>query len=199
MTPDRLPDSIRLMMEDSGALLRGHFRLSSGLHSEWYVQCALLLSDPRRAESIARIVGEPLKSLAVDFVVTPAIGGLVFGHELARVLGCRAIWTERDAEGRMALRRGFHVAPGARLVLAEDVITTGKSLGEVLAALGEASHEILAHACVIDRSGGAFQPGTPLHCWARLDIPTYPPDQLPPHLAAVPVVKPGSRPDKSKA
>jgi orotate phosphoribosyltransferase len=181
----------------SGALLEGHFRLTSGLHSPFYLQCARLLMDPAQA---AR-VGAALKTRVLaalgderpESVVSPALGGIVLGYELARQLGVLALFVERE-EGRFALRRGFSLDPGTRVLVAEDVVTTGLSTRECIACVEAAGGKVMAACCLVDRSGGTAEVGVPLIALARLDLPLYPPDRLPPELAALPAVKPGSRP-----
>jgi orotate phosphoribosyltransferase len=195
--PDPLTgEALVELMRASGALLEGHFLLSSGLHSPFYLQCARLLMEPRRAERVcaalhARIRAE-LPALAFDAVVSPALGGVILGYELARQCGLPALFTERE-EGRFALRRGFALAPGARVLIAEDVITTGLSTRECIACVRAEGGEVLAAACLVDRSGGSARLGVPLVALAQLDLPVYPADRLPPELAALPATKPGSR------
>ena len=189
-------DELLELMRASGALLEGHFLLSSGLHSPFYLQCARLLMEPRRAERVcaalrARIRAE-LPTLAFDVVVSPAMGGVILGYELARQLGLPSLFTER-VDGRFTLRRGFAVAAGARVLVAEDVITTGLSTRECMACVRAEGGAVLAAACLIDRSGGSARLGVPLVALAELDLPVFPADRLPPELAALPATKPGSR------
>ena len=189
-------DGLVELMRVSGALLEGHFLLSSGLHSPFYLQCARLLMEPRRAERVcvalhAKIRAE-LPAQAFDAIVSPALGGVILGYELARQLGLPALFTEREG-GRFALRRGFALAPGARVLIAEDVITTGLSTRECIACVRAEGGAVLAATCLIDRSGGSVRLGVPLVALARLDLPVYPADRLPPELAAQPATKPGSR------
>jgi orotate phosphoribosyltransferase len=189
-------DALVELMRASGALLEGHFLLSSGLHSPFYLQCARLLMEPRRAERVcaalhAKIRTE-LPALAFDVIVSPALGGVILGYELARQFGLPALFTEREG-GRFALRRGFALAPGARVLIAEDVITTGLSTRECMACVEAEGGEILAACCLIDRSGGSARLGVPLVALAELDLPVYPADRLPPELVALPATKPGSR------
>lgn len=189
-------DDLIELMRGCGALLEGHFLLSSGLHSPFYLQCARLLMEPERAEWVCAAlqarIGEELPGAAFDLVVSPAMGGVILGYELARGLGLPAIFTER-VDGRFALRRGFAVAPGARVLVAEDVVTTGLSTRECMACVRAAGGEIVAAACLIDRSGSKAALAVPLIALARLDLPVYPADRLPPELAALPATKPGSR------
>ena len=184
------------LFRDCGALLEGHFLLSSGLHSPYYLQCARLLMDPRRAEQVcgalrARIE-EDLPGLAFDAVVAPALGGVVLGYELARQCGTSALFVER-VEGRFALRRGFVLGPKSRVLIAEDVVTTGLSTRECVACVRATGAAVVAAACLIDRSAGAVGLDVPLIALARLELPVYPADRLPPELAAQPATKPGSR------
>jgi orotate phosphoribosyltransferase len=190
---------VRLFRE-CGALLEGHFLLTSGMHSPYYLQCARVLMEPARAMRvcaalIARLRRE-LPDLSVDAVVAPALGGVVLGYELARQLGVRSLFVERDG-GRFALRRGFALAPGERVLLAEDVVTTGLSSRECKECVNAEGATVVAAACLIDRSGGRADLGVPLVALAELDLPVYPSDRLPPELADRPAVKPGSRPGRS--
>jgi orotate phosphoribosyltransferase len=188
------------LFRECGALLEGHFLLSSGLHSPFYLQCARVLMDPVRAarvcEALAAKLRRELPALAVDAVVAPALGGVVLGYELARQLGVLSLFVEREGE-RFALRRGFALEPGSRVLLAEDVVTTGLSSRECIACVAGAGASVVAAACLIDRSGGRADLGVPLVALAALDLLVYAPGQLPPDLAAQPAVKPGSRPGKS--
>ncbi|HSA82572.1 MAG TPA: orotate phosphoribosyltransferase [Geminicoccaceae bacterium] len=189
-------DVIVQLFRDSGALLEGHFLLSSGLHSAYYLQCARVLMEPKRAERVCAAlrasIQHELPALGFDAIVAPALGGVVLGYELARQFETTALFVER-VEGRFALRRGFTLAPGARVLIAEDVVTTGLSTRECMACVRAEGAEIVAAACLIDRSGGAARLDVPLVALARLELPVYPADRLPPELAAQPAVKPGSR------
>ena len=177
----------------AGALLEGHFILSSGLRSPVFLQKMRIFEDPRRSERLCGALAQRIRQAfgPVDLVVSLAIGGIVPGYETARSLGCKAIFVERDGAD-FALRRGFEIAPGARLVLVEDIVSTGGSLRECLAVVRGFPGEILGAACLIDRSGGRADIGVPLIALAQIDIPAYPPDALPPELAAIPAEKPGS-------
>jgi orotate phosphoribosyltransferase len=179
---------------DAGALLEGHFILSSGLHSSVFLQKMFVFMDPARTERLCRALAERIAEAfgPVDYVVSPAVGGIVPGYETARHLRCKAIFVERE-NGVFVLRRGFTIPEGARVVMVEDIVTTGLSSRECLAALNDYPGTILGAACLIDRSGGRADLGVPLVSLVKLDIPNYPPDQLPPELAALPAVKPGSR------
>ena len=187
-----LPDNeILAEFRAAGALLEGHFILTSGLRSPFYLQCARVLMDPARA---ARLVAQlvPLLPEEVDLVVSPALGGIVFGYEVGRQLGRPAIFTER-VDGRFTLRRGFAIEPGQRVLVAEDVVTTGLSTRECIACCEAEGGKVVAACSLIDRSGGKAEVGVPLVALTTLEVPTYPADALPPELAAIPAVKPGSR------
>lgn len=180
---------------DAGALLDGHFILSSGLHSARYLQCARALMDPVRA---AALCGALLDKLPPDLwrtvtaVVAPAMGGLICGYELARQLGVQSMFVERPA-GVFELRRGYTLAPGQPVLMMEDVVTTGLSSREAIAAITAAGGHVVHAACLVDRSNGSADVGVPLTALLRLHVPGYPADALPPELAALPAVKPGSR------
>ena len=176
----------------AGALLTGHFVLTSGLHSPYYLQCARVLMDPARAGRLVAALVPRVTPARPDMVVAPALGGIVLGYELGRQLGCASIFVER-VEGSFTLRRGFEIPPGARIVVAEDVVTTGLSTRECIACCHAAGGKVVAAACLVDRSAGKAELGVPLHCLATLDLPTYPQHKIPPELAAIPAVKPGSR------
>lgn len=178
----------------AGALLEGHFILSSGLHSPLFLQKMLVFQDPVRTERLCRALAALITDRfgKVDLIVSPAMGGVIPGYETARALGCRAVFVERE-EGEFRLRRNFAIAPGERVVMVEDMVTTGLSSRECIAAIRAHPGELLGAACLIDRSGGRADIGVPLVPLARMDIPAYPPDALPPELAALPAVKPGSR------
>ncbi len=179
----------------AGALLEGHFILSSGLHSARYLQCARVLMDADRAERLCRTLAEKIRERIkspIDLVASPAMGGVVVGYEMGRQLGVRSIFFER-VEGRLVLRRGFDIAPGARVLMVEDIVTTGLSSRECIAGIASEGGVTVGAACLIDRSGGKADLGVPLASLAQLDIPAYPADALPPELAAIPAVKPGSR------
>lgn len=179
---------------DAGALLEGHFILSSGLRSPVFLQKMRIFEDPVRTARVCGALGELIRESfgQVDLVVSPAIGGIIPGYETARALGCKAVFVERE-NGEFALRRGFEIHPGQRIVVVEDLVTTGLSSRECIAAIREHPGEILGLACIVDRSGGKADVGVPLISLAQLDIPAYPADALPPELAAIPAIKPGSR------
>jgi orotate phosphoribosyltransferase len=189
-------DLILDAFDATGAYLRGHFRLTSGLHSPEYLQCALVLQHPEHAERFGRMLAEELRAIAggrsPDFVASPALGGLIIGHEVARALRCRFLFTERDA-GKMTLRRGFEVRPGETAFVVEDVMTTGGSTREVMQVLEAAGVRVLAAGSIIDRSGGSVDLGVPRAALKTLTVQTYPPEGCPLCAEGVPVVKPGSR------
>lgn len=178
----------------AGALLEGHFILSSGLHSPVFLQKMFVFQDPARTERLCRALAGKARDAfgPIDVVASPAVGGIVPGYETARWLGAKAIFVERE-NGAFRLRRGFEIAPGARVLMVEDIITTGLSSRECLAALAEHPGRIVGAACLIDRSGGQAEIGIQRVALATLDIPAYPADALPPELADLPAVKPGSR------
>lgn len=188
-------DDVLAEFRAADALLEGHFLLSSGLHSPRYLQCARVLMDPRRgarlAEAlVARLPGE-VKAL-IDVVVSPAMGGVIAGHEMARALGVEAMFLERP-DGVFHLRRGFRLEPGTRVLMMEDVVTTGLSSREAIAAIAAAGGETVAAAALVDRSNGTADLGVPFYPLIRLDVPSYAADALPAALAAIPAIKPGSR------
>ncbi len=187
-------DEVLAEFRDAGALLRGHFVLSSGLHSPLFLQKMAVFQDPARTARLCGALAARVRDAygPVDLVVSPAVGGIIPGYETARALGCRALFVERE-EGRFLLRRGFRIPEGARVVMVEDIVTTGLSSRECLHAIREHPGELLGAACLIDRSGGRADVGAPLVSLCRLDAPAYPADALPPELAAIPAEKPGSR------
>jgi orotate phosphoribosyltransferase len=179
----------------AGALLEGHFVLSSGLHSSRYLQCARVLAEPKRAEKLCKELAARVRALnvgGIELVASPAMGGVVVGYEMGRQLGVPAIFFER-VDGKLALRRGFAIAPGTKVLMVEDIVTTGLSSRECIAGIAGEGGITVGAACLIDRSGGKADIGVPLAALAQLDIAAYPADQLPPELAAIPAVKPGSR------
>ena len=190
MTPDETLAEFRA----AGALLEGHFILSSGRHSPVFLQKMFVFQDPARTEKLCKALAQKAREKfgRIDIVASPALGGIVPGYETARWLGAKAIFVERE-NGVFVLRRGFTIPQGARVLMVEDIITTGLSSRECLAALAEHPGEIVGAACLIDRSGGKADIGVPRVSLATLDIPAYPADALPPELAALPAVKPGSR------
>jgi orotate phosphoribosyltransferase len=181
----------------TGAYLSGHFRLTSGMHSPEYLQCALVLQHPLYATELGRKLAEAVRthfSGKPELVVSPALGGLIIGHEVARALDARFIFTERDANSKMALRRGFQVTPGETAVVIEDVITTGGSTADVVQVLTAAGAKVLAAGSIIDRSGGQADVGVPRSALATLQVTAWQPGSCPLCAQGIPVVKPGSRP-----
>jgi orotate phosphoribosyltransferase len=177
------------------ALLEGHFILSSGLHSPRYLQCARVLMDPMRASRLASALVSSMPRevrSAIEIVVSPAMGGVIAGHEVGRALGVEALFVERPA-GTFELRRGFRLRPGQKVLLVEDVVTTGLSSREAIAAVEAAGGEVIAAAALVDRSNGEADLGVPFYPLIRLNVPAYAEDALPPELAALPAEKPGSR------
>jgi orotate phosphoribosyltransferase len=191
MTPDQVLQEFR----GAGALLEGHFILSSGLRSPKYLQCARVLMDGARAERLARALAATLPAELrdrIDAVVSPAMGGVIIGHEMGRALGRPAMFLERP-DGTFGLRRGFAIDRGAKVLMVEDVVTTGLSSREAIEAVRTAGGEVVAEAALVDRSSGKADLGVPFYPLVRIDVPTYQADALPPDLAAIPAVKPGSR------
>jgi len=186
------------LFHETGAYLRGHFRLTSGLHSPEYLQCALVLQHPVHAARLGSLLAAALRSLVPDAeaetVVSPALGGVIIGHEVARALGARAIFTERDPSGKMILRRGFSVEAGEPAVVIKDVVTTGGSTREVVECLLGAGARVIAAGSIIDRSGGHAEVGVPRISLVTLNVVSYPPDHCPLCEQGIPVAKPGSRP-----
>ncbi|MFC5067952.1 orotate phosphoribosyltransferase [Flaviflagellibacter deserti] len=190
MTQDEVMQNFR----EAGALLEGHFVLSSGLHSPVFLQKMFIFQDPVRTEVLCKALARKIEAAfgKVDVVVSPAVGGIVPGYETARHLGAKAVFVERE-DGVFRLRRGFEIRRDARVVMVEDIVTTGLSSRECLASIRDTPGRILGAACLIDRSGGNADLGVPLVALATLEIPTYHADDLPPELAAIPATKPGSR------
>ena len=188
-------DEILAEFRAADALLDGHFLLSSGLHSPLYLQCARVLMDPSRAARLAHALaaGLPLEIRSrVEIIVSPAMGGIIIGHEIGRSLGLEAVFLERPA-GTFELRRGFRLAEGQKVLLVEDVVTTGLSSREAMRAVEAAGADVIAAAALVDRSNGLADLGVPFFPLIRLEIPVYEPGAMPPDLAALPVEKPGSR------
>jgi len=179
----------------TGALLEGHFQLSSGLHSTVYLQCALVLQFPEKAEAFGRAIAEKFEGQGIQLVASPAIGGIVIGHEVARALGARFVWTEREA-GQMTLRRGFTVAPGEKTLVVEDVVTTGGSTRDTIEALKKAGADVVGAASIIDRSAGSADVGVPLTALASLKVLSVEAALCDACKLGEPVVKPGSRTQK---
>jgi orotate phosphoribosyltransferase len=182
------------VFKDSGAILEGHFILSSGLRSPLFIQKARVFMYPERTEKLCRALADKVRAAKlgpIDLVVSPAVGGIVPGYEMGRQLGVPAVWVERE-EGQLRLRR-FELTPGARVLIVEDIVTTGLSSRETVEAVRSLGAHVVAEACLIDRSAGEADVGVPLIALARFKVPAYPADQVPPEMAAIPPVKPGSR------
>jgi len=194
MTGDDVLDEFRA----AGALREGHFVLSSGLHSPVFLHKNLVFMSAERAERLCKALAEKIRSKvaelgqSLDLVISPAVGAIIPGYETGRQLGLRSMFVERDG-GRFTLRRGFHLEPGSRVVMVEDIVTTGLSSRECIAAIEAAGGVVVCAACIVDRSGGKADVGAPLVALASLDVPAYPADALPPELAALPLEDPGSR------
>ncbi|ESQ78206.1 orotate phosphoribosyltransferase [Asticcacaulis sp. YBE204] len=178
----------------ANALREGHFVLSSGLHSPLFLQKNLVFMNADRCERLCKALAEKIVAQvgAVDVAISPAVGGIIPGYETARHLKVPSLYVEREG-GVFKLRRGFHIEPGAKVVMVEDIVTTGLSSRECIAAIRELGGEVVAAACIVDRSGGKADVGVPLISLASLEVPAYPADALPPELAAIPVQDPGSR------
>ena len=191
MTTDEVLDLFR----ESGALLEGHFILSSGLRSPIFLQKARVFMHPAKAEKLCRALAEKIRAEGygdVSQIVSPAVGGIIPGYETARHLGVPAIYTER-VEGKFELRRGFELQPGEKVIIVEDIVSTGISIRECIEAIRKTGANVVAAACLIDRSAGEAEIGVPLVSLVQYKVPAYPADALPPELAAIPAVKPGSR------
>lgn len=186
------PDDILKRFRRVGALLEGHFRLTSGLHSSGYLQCALVLQHPVEAEACGAAIAERARALGAQTVLSPALGGIVIGQEVGRALGIRAIFAERQ-EGALTLRRGFELGRGEKVLVVEDVVTTGGSTRETIDVARAAGADVVGAAAIVDRSGGQQRLDVPFHALVAVALPTYPPESCPLCLAGLPVVKPGSR------
>ncbi len=178
----------------SGALRTGHFVLSSGLHSGTFLQKNLVFQYPERTARLCKALAEKIVEAVgqVDLCISPAVGGIIPGYETARQLGVPSMYVEREG-GEFKLRRAFEIPAGARIAMVEDIVSTGLSSRECVEAIKKAGGNVVVAACIVDRSGGRADPGAPFVALARLDVPAYPADQLPPELAAIPVEDPGSR------
>jgi orotate phosphoribosyltransferase len=187
-------DDVLNEFRQAGALREGHFVLSSGLHSGVFLQKNLVFMHPDRCERLCRALATLIEARigSVDVCVSPAVGGIIPGYETARQLRVPSIYVEREG-GVFKFRRGFHIEPGARVAMVEDIVTTGLSSRECVDAIRAAGGEVVCAACLVDRSGGRADPGAPLVALATLDVPAWPADALPPELAAIPVEDPGSR------
>jgi len=188
-------DQVLDLFRESGALLEGHFILSSGLRSPIFLQKAKVFMHPAKAEKLCRALAEKIRAEGygdVSQIVSPAVGGIIPGYETARHLGVPAIYTER-VEGKFELRRGFELKPGEKVIIVEDIVSTGISIRECIEAIRKTGADVVAAACLIDRSAGEAEVGVPLVSLVEYKVPAYPADALPPELAAIPAIKPGSR------
>jgi orotate phosphoribosyltransferase len=186
-------DEVLDLFRRSGALLEGHFRLSSGLHSSGYLQCALVLQHPQHAETLGKAIAALTKDLRATAVLSPALGGVVIGHEVGRALGVRAIFAERQ-DGELTLRRGFMLSETDRVLVIEDVLTTGGSTRETMQVATAAGGRVVGAAAIVDRSGGRASFDVPFSALLDIDLPTHEPDRCPLCAQGMPVTKPGSRP-----
>lgn len=186
-------DDLLDLFRRSGALLEGHFRLSSGLHSGGYLQCALVLSHPQHAELLGREIADQTREFRATVVLSPALGGVVIGHEVGRALGVRAMFAERQ-DGELTLRRGFVLSESDRVLVIEDVLTTGGSTRETMQVATAAGGRVVGAASIVDRSSGAAKFDVPFASLLAIDLPTFEPDRCPLCAQGLPVTKPGSRP-----
>lgn len=186
-------EEILKVLEQVGAIRQGHFELSSGRHSGTYIQCALVLAYPQHADPLGRALGELFKDHSISCVVSPALGGIVIGHEVARALGVRALFVERDRSGQMALRRGFELKPNERVLVIEDVWTTGGSTREAIGVVEQEGGLAVAAGALIDRSGGRLELNVPARALLQMDVPSYEPDDCPLCRAGGIATRPGSR------
>jgi orotate phosphoribosyltransferase len=186
-------EDVQKIFEQAGAVRNGHFELSSGLHSSTYIQCALVLQYPNQAEILGRALSEFFANLQVACVVAPAMGGITIGYEVARALGVRSLWVERDRSGQMALRRGWELKPGERVLVIEDVWTTGGSTRETIGVVEQEEGLVVAAGALIDRTGGRVEWNVPARALLEMDVPSYEPDDCPLCRAGGATTRPGSR------
>jgi len=187
------PEEVFELLESVGAIRQGHFELSSGLHSGTYVQCALVLQHPRFAEKLGRALAAEFHDIVVECVASPALGGIIVGYEVARAVGVRAVFVERDSSGQMSLRRGFAVKPDERVLVVEDVWTTGRSTCETIRVIEEAGGRVVAAAALIDRSAGCLELSVRTEALLELKMDSYSPADCPLCRAGSEAVRPGSR------
>jgi orotate phosphoribosyltransferase len=187
-------DEVQKIFEEVGAIRSGHFELTSGLHSGTYIQCAMVLQHPQHSEALGKALAEKFKDMQISCVVAPAMGGITIGYEVARALGVRSLWVERDKSGQMALRRGWEIKPGERVLVIEDVWTTGGSTKETIALVQQEGGLVVAAGALIDRTNGKLDLNVPAHALLSLQVPTYEPAACPLcKSGAAPAYKPGSR------
>lgn len=185
-------EKVLSIFESSGGILKGHFLLTSGRHSDQYMQCAKLFVNPVHAEKLCSELAKKFKSVEIDVVASPAIGGIIMGYEMARQLKCKNVFTER-VNGKMELRRGFAIPKGTKVLVVEDVVTTGGSVKEVIELVKDLGGEIVGVASIVDRSGGKVDFGVKFESLISMEIPSYEPDQCPICAQGLPLIKPGSR------
>ena len=186
-------EDVQKIFEQAGAVRTGHFELSSGLHSGTYIQCALVLQYPNHAETLGRALADLFANLQVSCVVAPAMGGITIGYEVARALGVRSLWVERDRSGQMALRRGWELKPGERVLVVEDVWTTGGSTRETIGVVEQEDGLVVAAGALIDRTGGSIEWNVPARALLEMEVPSYEPDDCPLCRAGGVTTRPGSR------
>lgn len=186
-------EEIVKLLESVGAIRQGHFELSSGRHSGTYIQCALVLAHPQYAEQLGRALAALFRDHSIGCVVSPALGGVIIGHEVARALGVRALFVERDRSGQMALRRGFELQPGERVLVIEDVWTTGGSTRETVGVVEQEGGLAVAAGAIIDRSGGRIELNVASRALLEMEVPSYDPDECPQCRAGAVAIRPGSR------
>ena len=190
-------DDILKLLEEVGAIRTGHFELSSGRHSGTYIQCALVLEHPKHAEQLGHALADRFRDMSIACVVAPALGGIIVGYEVARALGVRSLFVERDRSGQMALRRGFEIKPGERVLVIEDVWTTGGSTRETIGVVEQEGGLVVAAGALIDRSGGSLELGVPARALIELAVASYEPDDCPQCHAGGVATRPGSRHTRS--
>lgn len=186
-------EEIQTIFEQAGAIRTGHFELTSGLHSGTYIQCALVLQYPQHAEKLGRALADHFKDSQISCVVAPAMGGITIGYEVARALGVRSLWVERDRSGQMALRRGWALQPGERVLVIEDVWTTGGSTRETIGVVQSEAGVVVAAGALIDRTGGRIELNLPAHALLSMEVPSYEPEACPLCRTGSATTKPGSR------
>ena len=190
-------DDILKLLEEVGAIRTGHFELSSGRHSGTYIQCALVLEHPKHAEQLGHALADRFRDMSIACVVAPALGGIIVGYEVARALGVRSLFVERDRSGQMALRRGFEIKPGERVLVIEDVWTTGGSTRETIGVVEQEGGLVVAAGALIDRSGGSLELGVPARALIELAVASFEPDDCPQCHAGGLATRPGSRHTRS--
>lgn len=188
-----MTDNVLSLFEESGAVMHGHFILTSGLHSDTYMQCAKLFENGVIAQELCKKAAEKMRKYNADVVVSPAVGAIIFGYELGKQLGIPNMFAEREKDGNFALRRGFELKKGSRVIIAENVVTTGGSVKEVIDLVGKLGATVVAVAEVVDRSGGRVDFGVPNESLLQIDVKTYAPDECPMCKAGTAAVKPGSK------